>query len=415
MARRINRLTPRKVTTLLGRQERGELQKDDIRRHADGGNLYLDIAPDRRAWVFIYRWHGQQIELGLGPARAIGLARARALAGAMRAKLAEGINPKDIRKPAGRSTFGEIADPLIEAMKPSWRNAKHASQWETTLRDHAAALRSLPVDKVTTEDVLGVLRPIWNDKYDTASRLRGRIERVLDAAKAQGLRDGENPARWKGHLDQLLAKRQRVARNHHPAMPYADVPAFLVKLRARQATAALGLEFLILTAARSGEVLGARRDEFDIDGAIWAVPANRMKGGVAHSVPLSARALEIVKSQIENGCDFVFPGSKAGKPLSSMAFEMLLRRMKVVDATVHGFRSSFRDWAGDCTSHPRDVVEAALAHAVENRTEAAYRRSTAIEKRRALMSDWAAFCASSSAADNVVRFGRPAVASAGAP
>jgi integrase len=390
MARKINRLNARAVATI---KEYG--------RHADGGGLYLSISPNGgRRWVFLFRWHGKPTEIGLGSARDVTLARARELASQARVKLAEGINPKDaFRRPLEEgATFGKCADRVIEAMRPSWRNSKHAAQWATTLRDYAAPLRRLPVDKITTDDVLSVLKALWNDKPETASRLRGRIERVLDAAKAQGLRGGENPARWRGHLDQLLPMRQRLTRRHHAAMSYADVPAFISNLHARQATAALALEFAILTAARSGEVLGARGAEFDLDRAVWTVPAERTKAGREHRVPLSKRALEIVKAMHEgrNG-DFVFPGQKPGKSLSAIALEMVLRRMKIEDATVHGFRSAFRDWAAECTNFTNEVCEAALAHVIENKAEAAYRRGDLFEKRRKLMDAWAAYCATTKA------------------
>jgi Arm DNA-binding domain/Phage integrase family len=317
MARKISRLNARAVATIT---KHG--------RHADGGGLYLSISPNGgRRWVFLYRWHGKPTEIGLGSARDVTLARARELAGQARAKLAEKINPKNARKPANGATFGECADRVIEAMRPSWRNDKHAAQWEMTLRDYAAPLRRLPADKITTDDVLSVLKPLWNDKPETASRFRGRIERVLDAAKAQGLRSGENPARWRGHLDQLLPKRQRLARGHHAAMSYTDVPAFVADLQSRQATAALALELAILTAARSGEVRGARWDEFDLDRAVWTVPPARMKAGREHRVPLPRRALKIVKALHERRAgEYVFPGHKSGKPLSTMALEMVLRR-----------------------------------------------------------------------------------------
>jgi integrase len=388
MARKINRLNARAVATIT---KHG--------RHADGGCLYLSISPNGgRRWVFLYRWHGRPTEIGFGSARDVTLARARELASQARAKLAEGINPKEARSSSEGATFGECADRLIEAMRPSWRNGKHAAQWEMTLREYAAPLRRLPVDKITTDDVLSVLKSFWNDKPETAARLRGRIERVLDAAKAQGLRSGENPARWRGHLDQLLPKRQRLTRGHHPAMSYTDVPAFVTDLQARQATAASALEFAILTAARSGEVLGARWVEFDLDRAVWTVPARRMKAGREHRVPLSPRALKIVKAMHEarNG-DFVFPGHKPGRPLSVMALEMVLRRMKMDGVTVHGFRSSFRDWAAECTHFPNEVCEAALAHVIENKAEAAYRRGDLFDKRRSLMEAWAAYCAHSKA------------------
>ena len=384
MARKINRLSARAVATIT---KHG--------RHADGGCLYLSISPNGgRRWVFLYRWHGKPTEIGFGSARDVTLARARRLAGQARAKLAEDINPKDVRRPSEGATFAECADRLIEAMRPSWRNRKHAAQWEMTLRDYAAPLRRLPVDKITTDDVLSVLKPLWNEKSETASRLRGRIERVLDAAKAQGLRSGENPARWRGHLDQLLPKRQRLTRGHHAAMGYTDVPAFMGGLQARQATAALALEFAILTAARSGEVLGARWDEFDLDGAVWTVPAARMKAGREHRVPLSRRALKIAKLMHEaRNSEFVFPGQKIGRPLAVVALEMVLRRMNAENATVHGFRSAFRDWAAECTNFPNEVCEAALAHVIENKAEAAYRRGDLFDKRRKLMEAWATHCA----------------------
>ncbi len=398
MARKINRLNARAVATIK-----------KYGRHADGGGLYLAISPNGgRRWVFLYRWHGKPTEIGFGSARDVTLARARELAAQARAKRAEGINPKDVRRPTQGSTFGECADRVIEAMRPSWRSKKHAAQWEMTLRDYAATLRRLPVDKITADDVLSVLKPLWNDKSETASRLRGRIERVLDAARAQGLRDGENPARWRGHLDQLLPKRQRLTRGHHAAMPYAEVPGFMGKLQTRQATAASALEFAILTAARSGEVLGARWAEFDIDQAVWTVPAVRMKAGREHRVPLSRRALKIVKAMHEarNG-DFVFFGQKPGKPLSVMALEMVLRRMKIDSVTVHGFRSSFRDWASERTNFTNEVCEAALAHVIENKAEAAYRRGDLFDKRRKLMEAWAVYCATLRAG-KVVAFRRKA-------
>lgn len=343
--------------------------------------------------MFLFRWHGKPTEIGFGSARDVTLARARELAGQARAKLAESINPKDGRKPSEGATFGDCADRVIQAMRPSWRNSKHAGQWEMTLRDYAAPIRRLPADKITTDDVLSVLKPLWNKKPETASRLRGRIERVLDAAKAQGLRSGDNPARWRGHLDQLLPKRQLLARGHHAAMKYALLPAFMIDLQARKATAALALEFAVLTAARSGEVLGARWDEFDLDLAVWIIPATRMKAGREHRVPLSKRALKIVKVMHEaRDGDFVFPGQKAGKPLSVMALEMVLRRMKIVDATVHGFRSAFRDWSAESTNFTNEVCEAALAHVIENKAEAAYRRGDLFDKRRKLMEAWAVYC-----------------------
>jgi integrase len=239
-----------------------------------------------------------------------------------------------------------------------------------------------------------LLKPIWTAKAETASRVRGRVEKVLDAAKAKGFRDGENPARWRGHLDHLLPRPSKLARGHHAAMPYEDVAPFIAKLRKREASAALALELCILTAARSGEILGMHWSEIDLDKKIWTVPANRMKAGREHRVPLSPRAVDIFRQleKLRTG-EFVFPGQARGKPLSNMAMEMILRRMKIENATVHGFRSSFRDWAGNVSNFPRELVETALAHVIGDKAEQAYRRSDALEKRRKLMDAWAAYCA----------------------
>ncbi len=268
---------------------------------------------------------------------------------------------------------------------------------------YAAPLRNKPVDTITTDDVQAILKLIWTLKSETASRVRGRIEKVLDAAKAKGFRDGENPARWRGHLDHLLPRPSKLARGHHAAMPYDEVAGFVTKLRERQATAALALELCILTAARSGEILGMRWEEVDLAKKIWTVPAHRMKAGREHRVPLSKRATVIlVRLTEQRSGDFVFPGQRRDKPLSNMAMEMMLRRMKIENATVHGFRSSFRDWAGNETSYPRELIETALAHVIGDKAEQAYRRSDALEKRRSLMEAWADYCEPNRLA-NVVR------------
>jgi integrase len=327
----------------------------------------------------------------------VSLALARERAAEARRLLADGKDPLVVRQAeearcdAG-ATFGAFAKGYVEEIAPGFRNAKHLAQWGTTLRVDAGALTQLPLDAVDTEAVLGVLRPIWIRKPETASRLRGRIERVLDAAKARGLRTGENPARWRGHLDKLLPARQRLVRGHHKAMGYSDVPAFLARLRDAGGIAALALEFCILGAARSGEVLGARWDEMDRETGLWTIPAARMKSGRVHRVPLTDRMLAIIGEveMIRNGA-YVFPGQKSGRPLSVMAMTMVLRRLKVT-TTVHGFRSAFRDWAGDRTGFSREVAEAALAHVVGDATEQAYRRGDALEQRGLLMTAWAAFC-----------------------
>lgn len=373
-------------------------------RHADGGGLYLFIDDSgRRRWIFMYTRAGKRTELGLGSARILSLANARSEAAALRALLASGGDPKAERaKDASVPTFGESADAYVEAMRPSWRNAKHAAQWTMTLTRYAEPIRAKPVDEISTQDVLDVLQPLWQRTPETAERLRGRIENVLDAAKARGHRSGENSARWRGHLDQLLPKRQRLSRGHHKALPYEALPAFMADLPDRDAIAARALEFLILTAARSGEVLGTRLDEIDIEKRVWIIPADRMKAGREHRVPLSPRAIKIVEAmQALGGGPYLFPGPKPEAPLSSMAMAMLLRRMKS-DVTVHGFRSTFRDWASETTGFSHEVCEMALAHTISNKAEAAYRRGDLFDKRRKLMEAWAGYCASA-VSDKVVR------------
>lgn len=363
-------------------------------RHSDGGGLYLFVdLHGRRRWIFIYTRKGRRTELGLGGGRDLPLAAARVEAARLRELLAAGGDPKAERaKDKGVPTFGECADAYIEAMRPAWRNPKHVDQWVMTLKEYVKPLRAMPVDEVTTQDVLKVLQLRWQRTPETAERLRGRIENVLDAAKAKGHRSGENPARWRGHLDQLLPKRQRLTRGHHAALDYEAVPKFMADLRDRTGTAARALEFTILTAARSGEVFGAQWNEIDREKGVWIIPASRMKAAREHRVPLSSQALEIVEAMAQLGTNgHVFPGPKPGKPLSVTSMGMLLRRMKA-GVTVHGFRSSFRDWASEATGFSHEVCEMALAHTIENKAEAAYRRGDLFEKRRKLMDAWAGYC-----------------------
>ena len=286
-----------------------------------------------------------------------------------------------------------MAEDVHQALSAGFRNEKHKAQWRTSLEIYAAPLRAHPVDVIGTDDILAVLKPIWSAKAETASRVRGRIEKVLDAAKAKGFRDGENPARWRGHLDHLLPKPLKLTQGHHPAMAYEDIPAFIGLLRKRKAMAALALEFCILTAARSGEVLGLPWLEIDMDKRVWTVPAVRMKPGREHRVPLPPRAVSILKelAKLSRG-EFVFHGRRPGDPLSSSSMDALLERMKIDDATVHGFRSSFRDWAGNVTNFPREITEMALSHVIGDKAEQAYRRGDALDKRRKLMEEWANYC-----------------------
>lgn len=411
MARTLNRLKSKQVEAL------------GPGRHADGGGLYLDRDEHGRSrWVFMWVRGGKRREMGLGAAGkdGVALAKAREAAETARGVLRDGGDPIEARDaalagPVVVPTFGEAADVFVKSLSPQWRNEKHCAQWAMTLKVYAKPLRTLPVDRVDTAAVLEVLQPIWLEKPETASRLRGRIERVLDAARAKGHRSGENPARWRGHLDHLLPQRQKLTRGHHAAMPYAEVSAFVASLRARDAVAAHALEFLILTAARSGEVLGATWAEIDLKAKVWTVPAARMKAGREHRVPLGVRALEVLAAVRPLAADPtkaaklaampVFPGQGRGSALSAMSLAMLMRRMKAT-VTVHGFRSSFRDWAGEASNFPREVAEAALAHNVGDATERAYRRGDALEKRRKLLEAWAGFCEPKVAGSNVKRFER---------
>jgi len=366
-------------------------------RHADGGNLYLTISKTgggvSRRWTFLYSLAGKQREAGFGPAAAVTLAEAREKAAGYRSMLAKGIDPLDAKKAdqeaaAARKTFGQCADELIKSKRREWRSDVHAGQWRTTIDDYCGPIHDVPVDAIDTQAILGVLQPVWGRIPETASRLRGRIEAVLDYGKASGLRSGENPAAWRGHLALILPRRQKLSRSHHAAMPYGDLPEFIAKLRDTETVQALALEFLILTAGRSGEVLGAGWDEIDMAAQVWVIPASRMKAGREHRVPLSSRTLAILDrmAELRTG-KLVFPGQRRGRLLSKSALSRL-----IPGATVHGFRSSFRDWAGEETSFPREIAEQALAHATGDATERAYRRGDALEKRRGLMQAWAQFC-----------------------
>jgi integrase len=377
--------------------------------YADGGGLYLRITEDgTKNWVYRFMLAGRPRWMGLGPLALYSLQEARAKALEARKLRHEGIDPIDTRRArrararldaAKAITFKECAASYIKAHRAGWRNGKHAAQWEATLATYAEpTIGALPVQAIDTALIMKVLEPIWTEKPETASRLRGRVEAILDLAKVRGWRDGENPARWRGHLDKLLPAPAKVRRvEHHAALPYADLPGFLTRLREQEGTAARALEFAILTAARTGEVLGARWSEIDLAGKVWTVPGERMKAGKEHRVPLSERALAILETlrpADDNGDAFVFAGGKPDQPLSNMAFLMLLRRMKCDDLTAHGFRSTFRDWAAERTNFPSPVVEMALAHTVGDKVEAAYRRSDLFERRRRLMQQWAMFCTS---------------------
>ena len=376
-------------------------------RHADGGGLYLLVKEGgARSWVYRFMLRGKSRDLGLGPAvgtDAVPLAAARDLAAALRLKVKAGVDPLAERLQAATAatasaqalkiagiTFKAVAEAHIATHSDGWRNAKHRQQWSSTLATYVyPVIGELPVADIRTRHILPILEPIWKVKPETASRVRGRIETILDAAKARGYREGENPARWRGHIAQILPARARLSRGHHKALPYAELPAFIATLRKREATAALALEFAILTAARSGEVIGATWNDVDLIKAVWTIPANRMKAGKEHRVPLSPRAVAILEMTKPLASPFLFTGNR-GK-LSLMAMTMLLRRMKA-DVTVHGFRSTFRDWSAECTGYAHEVCEMALAHTIGNKAEAAYRRGDLFDKRQRLMTDWAIYC-----------------------
>lgn len=387
-----------------------------VGRHADGDGLYLLVKGPEAAYRLLrYVHNGRMREMGLGPARgkrAIRLAEARDRAASLFRLHRNGIDPLGVRETeaaarkaaaqaeaAAAITFRTCAGHYLAAHESAWRNAKHRAQWRTTLDTYAMPLfGDLPVAGIGTAHVVQVLEAIWQTKPETASRLRGRIEAVLDYAHTREWRAGENPARWRGHLANLLPARSKIAPvEHYAALPWKDVGDFMAELAKQPGAAALALRFAILTAARTGEVIGAKWDEVDFAAATWAIPAARMKARREHRVPLSLPALAILRERhrLRTNDDErapLFSGARTARGLSNMALTMVLRRMKREDLTVHGFRSTFRDWAGEATRHPREVAEAALAHVVGDKTEAAYLRADFIAKRRRLMDDWALFC-----------------------
>lgn len=378
--------------------------------HAAGGvaGLLLQVTTSgAKSWVLRAMVGNKRRDIGLGGYPTVPLATARDKAREARELIAKGIDPVEQKKAAraqliasqGKAvTFKEAARDYIATHQSSWKNAKHAAQWTSTLETYAyPIIGSIQVSDIELAHILKVLKPIWETKNETAMRLRGRLEMVLDAAKVQGLREGENPARWKGHLENVLANISRKARTkHHAALPYDDMGAFMADLRKVEGMSARALEFAILTATRSGEVRGATWAEIDLGKALWIIPKERMKAGKEHHVPLSPAAVELLKAlpKIE-GNPYVFPGRKA--QLSDMSLTAVLKRMQRGDLTAHGFRSSFRDWAGERTNYPREVCEHALAHQLKDKAEAAYQRGSLFDKRRGLMNDWAKYCSMPSA------------------
>jgi integrase len=383
MARVINKLTDIKVRTARPG------------RYADGGNLYLDVAEGgSRSWLFLWKRDGRTFSAGFGGYPLTSLSRARAKAAEARAIVSQGGDPRAARRSAEEiPTFGEAAAAFLTENRSAWRNVKYRAHWDRMLLTDAFCrhLRPLRVDAIGTEDVLRALTPIWQTKFKTANDLRGQIERILDYCRVRGWRSGPNPALWRGHLKSVLPGRRKVQRKHLAAMPCSEVPAFMERLGDHPFLAAPAMMFLILVAARSREVLQMTWQEVDFEADVWTVPPERMKSGREHRVPLSPPALAILRKQLAvRNSDYVFPGEARNRPLAVSAFVTLMREMEV-PFTTHGFRSSFRDWAGDMTGFPREVAEAALAHAVGDETERAYRRSDALERRRKLMAAWAEY------------------------
>lgn len=387
-------------------------------RHGDGGNLYLLVKPDgRKTWMFRYRdkLTGKSRDKGLGAAWDISLPEARERAAEQRRMLRDGNDPIDTAADAKKKaradvarqmTFGRCSELYIEAHKAGWRNLKHAGQWDATLRTYCASIWATDVATVDTAAVMRCLDPIWTTKTETASRVRGRIESVLAWATVRKYRTGDNPAAWRNHLDQLLPKRSKVQKvEHRTALPYVDLADFVSQLRLRSGLAAKVLELQILTATRPGEVAGALWEEFDLDGKLWTIPDERMKAGKEHRVPLSSAAVKLLRS-LPMVSPFVFPGVK-GRSLTTAAAMALLKGMQV-DVTAHGFRSTFRDWAGETTKHPREVIEAAMAHRLKDAAEAAYQRGDLLQRRAKLMADWASFCGTVAKGDNVTSIKRKA-------
>ncbi len=379
-------------------------------RHPDGDGLYLVVTASlTRSWQARYTYGGRRQWMGLGPAKGSNLAQARKDNEKWQDLARLGKDPKAAREAERLAvqsvpSFTSCAAAFIRAHRRGWRNRKHGRQWVATLKTYARPIiGTKPIDQIGTEDVLKILSPVWLTRNETASRLRGRLENILDYAAARKWRDPLNPARWRGHLDKLLPKPAKVqSGDHHPAMPYTDVPAFMQRLRDQPSLSSSALQFLILTAARTNEVLGAQWSEIDLDNKVWTIPGGRqgrMKGGREHRVPLAPQAIALLEALPRvAGNPYLFPGARAGRPLSNMALLQLMRGMghgvggTLSSAVPHGFRSSFRDWSGEVSSFPRDVCEMALAHAIANKVEAAYRRGDLFEKRRLLMESWANYC-----------------------
>lgn len=393
-----------------------EIRNAKTGMHADGNGLYLSVKPSgSRSWVFRFQMNKRRQEMGLGSLSTLSAVEARVQAAHLKAQIAAGVNPLKHREDVATAlaeakkaetqamireaaTFKKAAELYIADQEASWANAKHRQQWTNTLSTYVyPTIGGLPVDEITPEHILDILRPIWSTKPETAGRVRMRIEAVLNSAKLRGWRRGENPAVWRGGLEAALPRISKVKRvRHHPAMPWPETPKFMQALREKEGFGARALEFCILTTVRSGSIRKATWDQIDFDNAIWVIPADNMKGKREHRVPLSKAAIDLLHKlpRIE-GCDWLFPGTRL-QALSDMSLSAVLKRMGFSQYTVHGFRSTFRDWAAEETHHSSEVVEMAMAHTVANKVEAAYRRGDLFQKRRALMDDWDGFLAAES-------------------
>lgn len=393
----------------------GKLKPMSLKRlpdgsHADGGNLYLLVRGNSRTWVFRYvDPEGKRRNMGLGSLDSVSLARARDLAREMRARVRDPISPvdpisvareeRDTRrsKAATKRTFRQCAEAFIETKRHGWKNPKHTAQWGSTLETYAyPILGDLNIDEIDTPHIVSVLEPIWSTKPETASRVRSRMENILSWATVSKFRSGENPARWRGHLDHIFPASRKIAQvEHHAALPYRGVSDLMTRIKSRTGNGARALEFAVLTAARSGEVRGATWDEIDLENKVWVIPSNRMKARREHRVPLSDQAIALLSGiERREGNQLIFPGTKKNKPMSDMTLSAVLRRLEIANTTVHGFRSTFRDWAAEQTSYPREACELSLAHSVGSAVEQAYRRGDLFEIRRNLMSDWGGYCTS---------------------
>lgn len=364
--------------------------------HSDGRGLYLIVRKSgSKSWSYVWIRSGKRREMGLGGYPDVSLAQARTNAQVIRTQIAAGLDPFVERDREAPKTFGEVSDMVLAEKEKGWTKSKQGANWRRSLNHHCEPIRDIKIETISTAHVVKVLKPIFERTPETGRQTRYRIEYVLDYAATLGMRSGDNPARWRGHLKTLFGDTKREVKKHFSAMPYNQMPEFIGQLRARDAMAAFALEHTILTCARTSETLEARWPEINLETRVWTVPAIRMKMKREHAVPLSDRVLEILTPLYVNRLSdeaFVFPGARPNRPLSNMSMNMLLRRMKVENATTHGFRSTFRDWAGDCTSFNREVPEAALSHAIGDTVERSYRRGDALEKRRGLMQQWADYC-----------------------